>query len=417
MPPDNQAQSLRSKPADILLRIAAFFIILEPAWMLLPFAGFLYGSVMHIQTLSQNPYTAPLVYFVFPTHTLFPLGLLLIPAGFLLFLIGAFQVYYGKLRRRGLIRTGIYRKFRHPQYLALTIFGIGIILTWGRLITFIAFFIMLWLYYFLARREERHCRELFGPEYDRYRAETWFLLPGADRPLAAARRFYPARIPAGGRILLSFLLVLGLATGGGLLIMEIRAATRQSIPVIAGSYVIPARIQAHVPLLMVKGPALQAAPVDKIRDEFMARGFEMLLASPRLSQALDKPEQTEGYTLLAFLTPGPNWYNAHLDFQQAQVDVFIFCLETPVYYQGDNFQEFRRNWRITQLVRAEEMSYDRLAKGLDPVAGEITIEPFKERMAERVDFLLSGLKQVPDHGEKLGKLGWSEAKSATLGNH
>ena len=392
MPADNQEHPPRSKTADLLLRIAAFFIILEPLWMLLPFAGFLYGSVMHIQTLSQNPYTAPLVYFVFPTHTLFPLGLLLILAGFLLFLIGAFQIYFGKLRRQGLIRTGIYRRFRHPQYLALTIFGIGIILTWGRLITFIAFFIMLWLYYFLARREERHCRELFGPEYDQYCAETWFLLPGADRHLAAARRFYPARIPAGGRVLLSFLLVLGLATGGGLLIIKIRAATRQSIPVITGSYALPHRTPDQVPLLMVKGPALQAAPVEKIRDEFMTRGFEMLLASPRLTQSLEKLELTEGSTLLAFLTPGPNWYDAHLDFQQAQVDVFIFCLETPVDYKGDNFREFRRNWRITQLVRAEEMSYDRLVKGLDPVAGKVAIEPFKERMTERVDFFLSGLK-------------------------
>ncbi|HSH12846.1 MAG TPA: methyltransferase [Desulfurivibrionaceae bacterium] len=392
MPPTNQEHPPRSKPADILLRIAAFFIILEPLWMLLPFAGFLYGSVMHIQTLSQNPYTAPLVYFVFPTHTLFPLGLLLILAGFLLFLIGAFQIYYGKLRRRGLIRTGIYRRFRHPQYLALTIFGIGIILTWGRLITFIAFFVMLWLYYFLARREERKCRELFGQEYDQYCDETCFLLPGAERFLASAGRLYPAGIPAAGRVLLSFLLVIGLASGGGLLIIKIRAATRQSIPVITGSYALPDRMPDRVPLLMVKGPALQAAPVDKIRDEFMARGYEMLLASPRLTRALEKLELTEGSTLLAFLTPGPNWYEDHLDFQQAEVDVIIFCLETPVDYKGDNFREFRRNWRITQLVRAEEMSYGRLTNGLDPVAGKVAIEPSKERMTERVDFLLSGLK-------------------------
>lgn len=388
MPADNPEHPPRSKAADLLIRIAAFFIILEPLWMLLPFAGFLYGSVMHIQTLSENPYTAPLVYFVFPTHTLFPLGLVLILAGFLLFLIGAFQIYFGKLRRRGLIRTGIYRRFRHPQYLALTIFGSGIILTWGRLITFIAFFIMLWLYYYLARSEERNCRELFGDEYDQYCADSWFLFPGADRLLAAARQLYPARIPAAGRVLLSFLLVLGLAAGTGLLIIETRAATRQTIPVIAGSYAIPGR----VPLLMVKGPALQAAPAQKTREAFMAKGFEMLLASPRLTQALAKLELAEDCTLLAFLAPGHNWFDTHLDFQQARVNVFIFCLETPVDYKGDNFQEFRRNWRITRLLRAEEMSYDRLAKGLDPVAGEVTIEPFKERMAERVDFLLSGLK-------------------------
>lgn len=388
MPPDNPEQSPRSKAVDLLLRVAAFFIILEPLWMLLPFAGFLYGSVMHIRALSENHYTAPLVYFVFPTHTLFPLGLLLILGGFLLFLIGAFQIYFGKLRHRGLIRTGLYRKFRHPQYLALTLFGIGIILTWGRLLSFIAFFIMLWLYYFLARREERNCREQFGPEYDRYLAGTWLLCPGEERLLAAARHLCPARFSTGGRILLSFLLVVGLATGGGLLIIKLRAATRQTIPVIIGSSAIPGR----VPLLLVKGPALQAAPAQKIRDEFMAKAFEMLVASPRLALALEKLALTEDHSLLVFLTPGRNWFDTHLDFEQARVDILIFCLKTPVAYQGDNFREFRLNWRITQLVKAEEVSHDRLAQGLDPVAGEITFEPFAERMDERVDFLLSGLK-------------------------
>ena len=47
-------RSKLSRLADILLKIGAFFIILEPIWMLLPFAGFLYGSVMPIQKLSRN---------------------------------------------------------------------------------------------------------------------------------------------------------------------------------------------------------------------------------------------------------------------------------------------------------------------------------------------------------------------------
>jgi hypothetical protein len=37
---------------------------------------------MHIQLLSRNPYTAWLVYFVLPTHTLYPLGFILIAVGF-----------------------------------------------------------------------------------------------------------------------------------------------------------------------------------------------------------------------------------------------------------------------------------------------------------------------------------------------
>jgi protein-S-isoprenylcysteine O-methyltransferase Ste14 len=146
----NNTRSLLSRIADILLKIAAFFIILEPIWMLLPFAGFLYGSVMHIELLSSNPALSWLVYFVLPTHTLFPIGLILVVLGFLIFLVGAIQIYTAKLLKRGMVKNGIYRFFRHPQYVSLSVFCIGIILTWGRFITYIAFFIMLWLYYYLV---------------------------------------------------------------------------------------------------------------------------------------------------------------------------------------------------------------------------------------------------------------------------
>jgi hypothetical protein len=64
--------------------------------LLLPFAGFLYGSVMHIQLLSHNPSTAWLVHFVLPPHTLLPLGLILIAVGFSIFLVGAFRIYSAK---------------------------------------------------------------------------------------------------------------------------------------------------------------------------------------------------------------------------------------------------------------------------------------------------------------------------------
>lgn len=392
MQPDTAEQTTRPKWLDNILRVTAFFIILEPLWMLLPFAGFLYGSVMHIEALSKNPYTARLVYFVLPVHSLFPLGLILILTGLLVFLAGAFQIYSGKALKKGLIRTGIYRKFRHPQYLALTIFGLGIILTWGRFITFIAFFIMLWLYYFLARNEELHCRELFGREYDEYRATTYFLFPGENLLLAAIRKLPAANFSTGGGILLSFLLVVGLAVSSGLLIIKAKVATRNTLPVITGDFHLLGHMPAKLPLLMVKGPALQAAPAEKRRTDFMGKSFEMLLSSPKIAGALQELDLAGGYTLLVFLTPGSNWYSgAHLDYRRAKMESFIFCIKTPVRFSGENFREFRRSWQITHLIRAEEMSYGRFERGLDPVEGKISTEPFQERMEERIDFFLSGL--------------------------
>jgi protein-S-isoprenylcysteine O-methyltransferase Ste14 len=392
MQPKTTEQTARPKLLDIILRTGAFFIILEPIWMLLPFAGFLYGSVMHIEALSKNPYTALLVYFVLPIHSLFPLGLIMILAGLLIFLAGAFQIYAGKALKKGLVRTGIYRKFRHPQYLALTIFGLGIILTWGRFITFIAFFIMLWLYYFLARSEELHCRELFGREYDEYRASTYFLFPGENLLFAAVRKLPAINLSTGAGILLSFLLVAGLAGSSGLLIIKAKAATRNTLPVITGDFRLIDHIPDKLPLLMVKGPALQAVPSEKIRTAFMEKSFEMLLSSPKITGALKELDLTDGYTLLAFLTPGNNWYSgAHLNYQRAKMNGFLFCIKTPVIFSGKNFREFRHNWQITHLIRAEEISYGRIKRGLDPVEGKISTKPFQDRMEERIDFFLSGL--------------------------
>lgn len=375
-----------------IVKIAACFILLEPIWMLLPFAGFLYGSVMHLEALASNPRTALLAYFVFPTHTLFPLGLILILTGLLLFLAGAFQIYHGKLAQKGLITTGIYRWFRHPQYLALTIFGLGIILTWGRLLTFIAFFVMLWLYYLLAKREEQNCRKLFGTEYDAYRAATCLLFPGEELILAIIPRLPTKNMPTGTSVLVSFLLVTGIAITTGVLIIKGNIATRNTLPLVRGDYPLADHSSAGIPLLMVKGPALQAAPSQGRRDAFMAKSFAMLLGSPKINEVLNKAGLDQNSTLLAFLIPGRNWYRkSRLNLEQAEVTAFIFCVKSQVNFTGNNFQEFRRHWQITELIRVEGMVYGRMAAGLDPVAGEINREPFQERMEERIDFFLSGL--------------------------
>jgi hypothetical protein len=54
------------RAAQAGLKVLGLFVILEPVWMLLPFAGFLYGSVLQIETLGRHPSTAWLTHFVFP---------------------------------------------------------------------------------------------------------------------------------------------------------------------------------------------------------------------------------------------------------------------------------------------------------------------------------------------------------------
>ena len=227
------------------LRIVGLFVILEPIWMLLPFAGFLYGSVLHIQTLNRNPSTAWLAHFVFPVLTGGWLGPILVVVGFLVFLIGAGQIYAAKILKSGLVTRGLYRFVRHPQYIALTLFGVGIMLTWGRAITFIAFFAMMFLYYYLAKSEERNCIRLFGEAYERYRERTSFIIPGDIYLRGLPAKLPKLRLPAAVRVTLAFAAAMAICFALMWLIQSVSVAGR-TVP----------HMTATVPL----GPKAEAAP-------------------------------------------------------------------------------------------------------------------------------------------------------------
>jgi len=208
------------------LKIVGLFVILEPIWMLLPFAGFLYGSVLHIQALNRNPSTASLAHFVFPVLTGGWLGPVLVVVGFLVFLIGAGQIYAAKIFKSGLVTRGLYRFVRHPQYIALTLFGVGILLTWGRRITFIAFFAMMFLYYYLAKSEERNCIRLFGEAYERYRKRTSFIIPGDRHLRGLAAKLPKLRLPAAVRVTLAFAVAMAICFAVMWLIQSVSVAGR-----------------------------------------------------------------------------------------------------------------------------------------------------------------------------------------------
>lgn len=225
------------------LKIVSFFVILEPIWMLLPFAGFLYGSGLQIERLNRSPYTSWLTHFVFPVMTLGPVGPLLVVVGFVLFLIGAAQIYTAKLRKSGLVTGGLYRFVRHPQYISLTLFGLGLLLAWGRAMMWLAFFLMMFLYYYLARSEERTCIRLFGEAYERYRERVSFVIPGdkALRPLGVwlAR----LRLPAPVRVLAAIAFTLVVCFGLMWLIDAVKRATR-TVPYLAATVPLGPRDEA-----------------------------------------------------------------------------------------------------------------------------------------------------------------------------
>ncbi len=389
-----------NKIFNIVLKIGASFIILEPIWMLLPFAGFLYGSVMHIEFLNRTPYTAWLVNFVLPTHSLFPLGLILVFLGFSVFLYGAYQVYTAKFLKKGLVKTGIYKKFRHPQYLALTLFGIGILLTWGRFITYIAFFMMLWLYYYLSKSEENKCLQLFGEEYANYRSTTYFLFPGEQLIVRLTKKLPSLNFPGWTIAVLSFVIITGISIVSGSMIQKVKTDMRNTIPVKIGQYYLSDDISKSINLIMVKGPVLQASPSNKMREQFMDKYFEMLVSSKDIRETLGQYNIDNSHSLIVFLTPGSNWYGEKIEYETSKVNVFIYIIKTPINYTNNNFKEFRKNWQLLKLVIVRDMSYENTKMEEDrnkyeietkgPPFGMIA-DKFQERMEKRIDFFLSGL--------------------------
>jgi methanethiol S-methyltransferase len=101
-------------------------------------------------------------------------GQLLIVAGVVLALVGWRQIYRGQGR---LVKSGLYRRIRHPQYTGFFLFLLGSIVNWPTLITVLMLPVLLVVYYRLAKVEEADALVRFGEEYRRYQALSGMFLP------------------------------------------------------------------------------------------------------------------------------------------------------------------------------------------------------------------------------------------------
>lgn len=183
-----------------------FYLVvgLEFLFMISPFALHFYSAYGGpLRWLTASPATAWLTWFFLPHYSettspllglLKPLGFALAGLGLLLFLIGAIQIYGAKLLRRGAVTGGLYRLVRHPQYLALSVLGLGVTLIWPRFLVLLSLVTMLFVYSALAAWEERLCLERYGESYREYQARTGRILPriagwtgAADGPIRWGR--------------------------------------------------------------------------------------------------------------------------------------------------------------------------------------------------------------------------------------
>ena len=163
--------------------ILVFFIMaFEVMIMISPFAFFFYSVFNPIfKYLNNYAVTKWLTTFFLP-HMILPptlflkiiriIGSGLFIAGFFIFVICALQVYLGKIFKLGIADKGLYKYIRHPQYLALGIWGIAMSILWPRFIILVTLSIMFILYYFLAKDEERRMIQLYGNSYKQYMENT-----------------------------------------------------------------------------------------------------------------------------------------------------------------------------------------------------------------------------------------------------
>jgi len=76
-----------------------------------------------------------------------------------------------------LVRSGPYRRLRHPIYTAMLGMFAGSAICSGELHSLIAFVLMSLLYVRKIRLEERILRQTFGSAYDSYRRDSWAIVP------------------------------------------------------------------------------------------------------------------------------------------------------------------------------------------------------------------------------------------------
>ena len=167
----------------------AFYVLIafEFFYMASPFAAYFYAVYgPGMDGLETSGFADWTLWFFLPhivADTRSPLvnhagaiGAVLFLGGLVVFAIGAFQVYRAKLLGRGTVTGGSYAVIRHPQYAALIVASLGMLLIWPRFLVLFATVVVVFTYELLARAEESICLRRF-PDYAAYRERTGMFVP------------------------------------------------------------------------------------------------------------------------------------------------------------------------------------------------------------------------------------------------
>lgn len=89
-----------------------------------------------------------------------------------------YKKYWSKETGTGaLVKSGVYRYIRHPQYTGLLLLSLGMMIEWATLPMLILYPVMVYMYVRLAKREEMDMIDEFGDEYINYINTTKMFIP------------------------------------------------------------------------------------------------------------------------------------------------------------------------------------------------------------------------------------------------
>lgn len=115
----------------------------------------------------------------------------ILPISNIIILSSIFLIVFGWLKifkaKGQLITTGIYGQVRHPQYLGFILLTFGIDFLWVTFSTLLLWPILVFLYYRLAKEEERKMHEQFGDEYKKYASKVPMLIPSLRKLVSELR--------------------------------------------------------------------------------------------------------------------------------------------------------------------------------------------------------------------------------------
>jgi protein-S-isoprenylcysteine O-methyltransferase Ste14 len=216
--------------------VLSFIVAFEIVIMISPFAFFFYAAFNpFLLVLNQSSLTRWLTAFFLPHMIVPPNGMLIVVrilgsvflvAGILVFLVGAGQVYLGKLLNKGTATKGLYVFIRHPQYVGLAFAALGLAIIWPRFLTLFLLAVMLLLYYLLAKDEERRMMNRFGESYTAYMNRTGMFIPRSVEKVFM-RNPNPQMVLSVGKVGSIFLGLMVVIVGSGFIL---RAYTVRHLP-------------------------------------------------------------------------------------------------------------------------------------------------------------------------------------------